>query len=585
MSFVRLKVAPPVLFCSLGLSALMLCFAVPTAQAQYGVSPSQTGLFFDDLRSRQKAEKAATDREVRDGDVTYDYNSGVYRDNDDTPMGQRSSDYEDAREISRPAVRSGSAAYAARGAGDYTNYAGQYTSPTGFFAPTYVSDPFLNGRRNLKLGPVNVGFGLYQGFEYNDNVNRSGGDDPTTPLVDESPLSDVISSTLLSVDANYQITKNNRLSITTAIGFDHYFDHPEMAPYGDGGFVLNVLPGSTIAFDIKAGPVFITIYDRMSVRPAARNDFAVGGNQVFGVFQNDVGIAANWRVNSDWTLALNLMHSNSDAVEASANQFSRVTDSLHGSLTYSPSGTWSAGIEGGTTLLSYDQQFNNGGVLSNLGAFVVMPLTKSTYFRLAAGYQQFDFNNAPLFHNGAPPATRVYFTTGDQSNLSDFYYTLTLSNKLNARVSQSLSLGHESALNVTSNYVTADFINYGLAIIAWKGSRISLSAYVEDAASSGGVYAQDTFQYGVDVHVSHRLTSKWSVGFGYHYGMTDADPLGPASTAGSFEQQAFNLDFSYALSSKASMVFGYRFYITDVLTGTTQDFTQNRLMMAINYNF
>ncbi|HEY1080686.1 MAG TPA: hypothetical protein VGE29_00390, partial [Prosthecobacter sp.] len=155
-------------------------------------------MFFDDLRNRQKAAGGNSSSGTRDGDVTYDYSSGVYRANEDSEMGQRSTDYQSAREVGRPAVRSGSAAYSARSVGDYTNYAGQYASPTGFFAPTYVSDPFLNGRRNVRLGPINIGFGLYQGFEYNDNINRSG----------TNPQSDVISTTLLNIDANYQITQN-----------------------------------------------------------------------------------------------------------------------------------------------------------------------------------------------------------------------------------------------------------------------------------------------------------------------------------------------------------------------------------------
>ena len=565
---------------------LVQWFAVPAVQAQYGISPSQTGLFFDDLRARQRAERAATQRDgTREGEATYDYEGGVYRDTPEAPMGQRSVDYEDAREISRPSVRSGSAAYSARTAGDYTNYAGQYTTPTSFFAPTYVSDPFLAGRRNLKLGPVNVGFGLYQGLEYNDNINRSGlSDDPTTPQ-DEGAVADFISSTLLSIDANYAVTQNNRLSLTTAIGFDHYFEHEDLAPYGNNGMVLNVLPGSTIAFDIKAGPVFITIYDRMSVRPATRNDFALAGNQVFGVFQNDAGIAANWRINSEWTMAFNIMRSTADAMQGAFEDFSRVTDSLHTSLTYSPNGTWMVGVEGGSTLLDYKKQLNNDGVLSNIGMFLVVPVSNHTYLRFAAGYQHFDFNSRQLISNTLLPPAAIYYNTGDLSDLSDFYYTLTINNRLSSRVSQSLSFGHESALNITSNYVTADFINYGLAVIAWKGSRITLSGYVEDASSSGGVYAQDTFQYGIDTHISHRLSSKWTVGFGYHYGVTDVFQVGQASTPGSFTQQAFNLDFNYALSRKANMIFGYRYYVTDVTLGNTGDFDQNRLLMAINYNF
>ena len=527
---------------------------------------------------------------MRDGDVTYDYESGVYR-GDDAPMGQRSTDFESAREVARPAVRSGSAAYAARTVGDYTNYAGQYTSPTGFFAPTYISDPFLNGRRNLKLGPINVGFGLYQSFEYNDNITRSA-----------TPQEDVISSTLLSIDANYQITQNNRLSLSTAIGVDRYLMNPELAPYGESDFVLNVLPGSTLAFDIKAGPVFITAYNRVSIRPAAQNDFALSSNQVFGVFQNDTGLAANWQINSDWTLAMNYMHSISDALSSrdpvtgqsrsNFNNFSRVTDSLHGSLTYSPTGTWTAGLEGGSTLISYDQQFNTGGLLNNIGLFFVLPVGSTTYIRAAAGYQNFSFDSLPLamIIPLAPPFTPTFLDTGDNSDLSDFYYSLTISNQLNSRISQSLTFGHESALNVTSNYVTADFLNYGMSIIAWKGSKISLSGYVESASMSGGVFAQDLLQYGFDAHLSHRLSSRMLFGVGYHYGMTDAvrqtsaNAVGPGGD-GDFEQHAFNVDLTYVLTSKCNLSFGYRHFITNVLSGGAAGFDQNRVIIALNYNF
>lgn len=592
---------------SLILIAVAQSFLTTSVQAQYGASPSQTGMFFDDLRVRQANERAASSASTRDGDVVYDYSSGVYRDGQSAPMGQRNADYESAREISRPSVRSGSSAFAARSVGDYTNYAGQYTSPTGFFAPTYTSDPYLNGRRNLKVGPVNVGFGFYQGLEFNDNVNRSGGDISSTAL-DESPISDVISTTMLSIDANYQITKNNRLSLSTAIGFDRYLDHPEIAPYGNGGYVLNVLPGSTIAFDIKAGPVFLTIYNRFSVRPAARNDFSLSQNQTFGVFQNDSGIAANWRINSAWTLSMNYMHSYSDALSTTTSntgtgnfnfdEFSRVTDSLHGSLTYSPNGTWVAGIEGGSTVLEYANDFNADGVLNNLGAFVVLPVGSTTYLRAAAGAQVFEFNTLPtqiIFPNpmGDPTPSGRTLNSGDQNDLSSYYYSLTISNQLNSRVSQAFSLGHEAALNLTSNFITADYANYGLSFVAWKGSRITLSGYVEDAEASGGNFAQDIFQYGGDFHIAHRLTSHLQLGVGYHYGHTDPSIGSEGLVAvvpftGDFIQQAFNIDLTYVLSSKATVNLGYRYMVTDV-SGNPADnarsFNQNRFVLGFNYNF
>jgi hypothetical protein len=550
-------------------------------------------MFFDDFRTRQMKDREATSAGTRDGDVMYDYSSGVYRDNEQEPMGQRSPDLETAREISRPSVRSGSSAFAARSVGDYTNYSGQYTTPTGFFAPTYSSDPFLNGRRNLKLGPVNLGFGFFQGFEYNDNINRSNDD----------AVSDVVSSTMLRIDANYQMTQNNRLSLSTAFGFDRYLENPDIAPYGSNGFALNVLPGSTIAFDVKAGPVYFTLYNRFSVRPATRNDFAISQNQLFGVFQNDSGLAANWRINSDWTLALNYMHSFTNSLsEANTSssggfdEFNRVTDSLHGSLTYSPTGTWTAGFEGGSTMVEYETDFNADGTLNNAGVFMVIPIGKTTYLRAAAGAQIFEFDevDAPVLVGANPfgspdlSADEIFSNTGDNSDLSDFYYSLTLSNRLNSRVTQSFSLGHESSLNLTSNYVTADYANYGIAFVAWKGSRISLSGYLEDAEASGGVYAQDFFQYGGDLYIAHRLTSKLQLGAGYHYGFSDSDPQSATQVGdldSDFIQQAFNLDLTYALSAKATLNFGYRYYTTDVLDSSDLDFNQNRFVIGFNYNF
>jgi len=549
-------------------------------------------MFFDDLRMRQVNERAATKASTRDGDVSYDYDSGVYRDSESEPMGQRNNSFEAARSVNRPSVNSGSSAYAARSVGDFTNYSGQYTSPTGFFAPTYSSDPFLGGKRNLKVGPVNVGFGLYQGVEYNDNINRSG----------TGAISDIISTTLLSIDANYQITQNNRLSISTAVGFDRYWENPELAPYGSGnGLVLNILPGSTIAFDIKAGPVFFTLYNRFSVRPAARNDFALSQNQTFGVFQNDSGLAANWRINSEWTLALNYMHSiakslsqvqNSAGQNQTPDAFNRTTDSLQGSLTYSPNGTWTAGLEGGITNVQYETKFNNAGNLFNMGAFVVLPVGKTTYLRAAAGSQVYQFEKPEITGYGITGPedafTNALARTEDNSDLNDFYYSLTASNTLNSRISQSLTIGHESALNLTSNYVTSDFINYGLSVVAWRGSKISLSGYVENSEASGGVLGQTIQQHGFDLYIAHRINTKLQLGAGFHYGYTDPQSQRANNPFNSspFTQHAFNVDLTYVLSQKSTLNLGYRHLVTDVSNDTDNlSFDQNRLILGFNYNF
>ena len=162
-------------------SAGLLAFTLLNGSAafgQYGASPSQTGMFFNDLRSRvyQQDQRSG----VRSGEAIYDYSRGVYlgTESEERPMGEEAAfaSNEAVRQMGQPAVRSGYAGTSPRASGDYTQYTGPYPSTTSFFAPTYISDPFLGGQRNLKLGPVNVGFGLSGLLEYNDNVTRASTD-------------------------------------------------------------------------------------------------------------------------------------------------------------------------------------------------------------------------------------------------------------------------------------------------------------------------------------------------------------------------------------------------------------------------
>ena len=526
-----------------------------TVRAQYGVSPSQTGMFFDDLRGRAgaKTEQVA----ARQMDASYQFSQSGGFEGGET--GANSVFQDAAQQINQSYNGLGNVIYSHRLAGDYTQYSGPYPSSATFFAPAYTTDPYLGGKRNLKVGPVNLGFGLTAMTEYNDNINRSGID----------PVSDVIGSAYLNISANYQVTETSALSLSSVIGFDHYFDHPELSPYG-GDFVVNVLPGSTISFDGKIGPVYAVVYDRMSVRPAVQNDYALNSDSIFGIFQNDAGLGTNWAINSKLNLSVNYLHSDAIALQDVDKIYERTTDSISTSLAWTPTGTWSTGLEGGYTWLTYPEHYNNDGALVNAGAFFAMPLGKSTTIRLAGGMQDFQFDD---------PDTSVVNKTNDSSDLSDYYYNVTISNRINSRVSHALNFGHESALNTDTNFITADYVSYGVGIIAWSGSRLSLSGYYEDGNDSGGTFAEDIEQWGLDAYLSHQLTTNFRLGLGYHFGVADSSLIGR-----DYVQHAFNVDMNYAFSRKMSLTLGYRFFTTDADTDSL-DFDQNRVILSANYNF
>ena len=537
------------------------------SSAQFGVSPSQTSNFFNDLRSRAGQMKKTTQASARSGDVVYDYEKGAYVSQDDQEGYQGLQQLlRSDRQISQPSVRSGSSAFAARSVGDYTTYSGQYSQALSYFAPTYTSDPFLSGKRNLMVGPVNVGVGLYQALEYNSNIRRTA-----------IPVSDVISSTLLNISANYRVSANNVLSFTGGIGLDHYFNHPELAAYGNGSYLVNVLPGTTLAFDMKVGPVNITIYDRMSMRPALNNAFVgTNNNSSFGVFQNDFGVAANWQINSAWALATNYTYTLSEALGSANSQFSRSMQSVHASLTYSPTATWILGTEGGVSFLNYVKPTLNGGTLFNWGGFVSVPIGKSTVAKLSGGLQVFDFNAPTVFAPTGP---------GDHSNLNSYYYNFSITNQLNARFSHTLTIGHESSINLASNYITADFINYGVSMVAWKGGRFSVSGYYENAKPSivnptfpGSGY--NLTQFGFDLYYTHQITSKLRAGSGYHFGRAEYTGV----IGRNADQDGFSFDLNYTLTKKAGLNIGYRYFVTNYKQSSNSS-TQTRVILGLNYNF
>jgi hypothetical protein len=387
------------------------------------------------------------------------------------------------------------------------------------------------------------------------------------------------------------------------------------------------------------GDILFVIYDRVSVRPASQTEFALDDLDVFGVFQNDIGLAMSWAINSKTSLSLNYNHSDSVALEDAFSPTDRSVDSLAGSLAFTPSGTYTVGIEGSISLIDYDEEFNNDGVTSSAGVFLILPISRSTILKASGGYQHFEFDTPPTFTRSvtdqdlastqaqidslsAQAASINVATSTDpvqaqeqlaaiqtqqaaledqlaaqqiqkqqddvtensrsfdtNNEFDDYYYNVTLFNQLNARISHQLSFGHESSLNTSSNFLTADYITYAMGIIAWRGARFTISTYYEDAEESGGRLAEDVEQWGIDALLTHRLNDRLVLGLGYHYGNTDSNLL-----LRDYNQHAFSVDVSWAFNRKMNVGVGYRYLTTDA-EDNRQSFDQNRFVMSMNYNF
>ncbi len=619
-------------FAAASLVILATLMVVVDAYGQTGVAPSQTGLFFDDLRGRAalfREKKGSVDESETSSSGMYDFNRGEYTGESvqERPLGERPMTEADL--AAGAFDYRGSVSPSRSHPGDYTGASSQvYPSSSTFFAPTYITDPFLSGKRNIKIGPVNIGLGLNANIEYNDNINQSR----------DNAQDDFIAGLYLNVDANYQMSENNRLTLAVTLGVDHYFDHPEFSPNGEE-FNLNVFPGSTLAFDVMVGDILFVLYDRVSVRPASQTEFALDDLDVFGVFQNDVGLAMSWAINSKLTLSANYNYSTSKALEDNYSETDRTINSVSASLAWTPTGTFTVGVEGSWSWIDYDEEFNNDGTTGSTGIFLILPITRNTVLKASAGWQVFDFDSPPVFTRrvtdadiantqaqiqvlgqqaatidvagAADPeqaqmqldailqqqaelqqllATQVMQKQQDDifensrsfdgnNRYDDYYYNVSIFNQLNARVAHQITFGHEASLNTSSNFVVADYVTYSIGIIAWRGARLTMSGYYEDAEDSGGRLAEDVEQWGIDALLTHRLTERLSLGVGFHYGDTDSN-----IALRDYKQTSYTVDLSWQLNQKTNVGIGYRFLDTKA-EDERQNFDQNRFVMSMNYNF
>src|SRR2546423_1323494 len=80
------------------------------------------------------------------------------------------------------------------------------------------------------------------------------------------------------------------------------------------------------------------------------------------------------------------------------------------------------------------------------GAFLETQLTNYLKLRVAGGYQAIDFDHTGLVN--------------DSHDLNDYYANALLSHRVNAVLTQNLSVGHETQLGVNSNYVKLNYVRH-----------------------------------------------------------------------------------------------------------------------------
>ena len=384
----------------------------------------------------------------------------------------------------------------------------------------YQSGPGAENDYNLRVGPIRFMAGLSGGFEYIDNINYS----------DHNRESDVVARFSLDIRALWRLTSLNTLQVDLGVGFLRYIEHPN-ATSGD----VFITPGSQVAANVYVGDnIRINIHDAFDIRQDPVDNAQLNNVTNFARFTNTVGITAVGTFNP-LIATIGYDHFNYISLNSEFDYLNRSSDSVLASLVFQVQPSIFVGVEGNYSFYNYESNSVPGEFLNSQGTAVVSgagyssglndgqggsvgvyldwTLSHAFRFNARAGYQEASFDSGGFFSS-------VY---GDKSSLSTGYWSVTLNNRVNAYLTQSLTGGRESDLGLTSNYITENYVRYNVAWRATNALTLAADLFYENDQESGGLFDEHLERFGGDISLGFQFNMHLSAAVHYSYIQKDSD--------------------------------------------------------------
>lgn len=378
---------------------------------------------------------------------------------------------------------------------------------------------------NLRIGPIKFRLSATLCIEYSDNINLAEDDtfvfsSPTGPIVvTTEPQGAFILRPQVNVNALWPITQLNTFKLDLGVGYAFYLNH---SSYNTNAVLL--APNSQLAFDIFVGDFRINIHDRFSLQQDPISQIGLSNVVNYGRFENYAGIAVLWDLNQA-VVTLGYDHYTFIATNDRFEYLDRNADIFSGTIGFTPNATMTVGLEGSFVNTYYDQNILNDARSYSGGAFLETALTSYLKFRVAGGYQAINFDNTGLVN--------------DPNDLNDYYANALVSHRINAVLTQNVSVGHESQLGVNSNYIRLNYVRHTTTWNIFYHALLSTELFYEDADGSGGsgilfqpipgvpninpFAAEHIHRYGGAVTLGYQLTPHVTLGLRYQYTQKDSD--------------------------------------------------------------
>ena len=347
---------------------------------------------------------------------------------------------------------------------------------------------------NLRAGPVRFLFSANAGVEYIDNINYS----------DKNRIDDVLLRAGFNVGALWNVTKLNTLAADLGLAYVRYAGHPDATKSN-----VVIAPGSQVSFDVFVADVFrFNIHDRFDIRQDPVDNPTLSNVTDFARFTNTVGITGVADLNA-LVLTLGYDHFNYISLNGRFDYLDRSAEQVFGSAVYAIAPRTFVGAEATFSYTDYNRNFQNDSVGGTVGGY--FDITFNPYLRLIAraGYQYAAFDDTGRF--------------GDGSDLSGWYGSLTLQNRVNAYLVHSLSLGRENDLGLTSNYIKVSYARWNAAWNFLRNFSVGTDLFYEHDEESGGLIDETLNRFGGGFTLGYQLNFHLSAALHYAYVLKDSD--------------------------------------------------------------
>ncbi len=365
---------------------------------------------------------------------------------------------------------------------------------------------------NLKVGPVRFLASVYAGFEFNDNIGYS-----------ENKTSDVAVRFGINLKALWNLTRLNTLALDIGLGFQRYIDHPEVIKGN-----IFITPNSQVSFDVYVADIFrINFHDRFEIRQDPLDAPTLSNIFTFGRFLNTAGVTVVGDFNT-LVATVGYDHFNYISLTRRFNYLDRADEQFNASLVYQVAPRFFLGVEATGSVSSYRRTGLNDSVGASFGGYVDIALTPYLRAVARAGYEYRGFETGGV---------RAF---GDTEDLSSFYASLQVTHRVNAYITQTLSLGRTNELGYFANYNRLYYVRYGADWRVANRATLHGEAFYEDVRASGGLVREELQRYGFGAALTYDFTLKLSATARYGYVHKDSNFF-----FNDYTQNRVNIDMNY----------------------------------------